>query len=43
MLFFDDMTVWQPVKEKENTEFKEAVLHLKIDLVSHPANGSEGG
>ena len=28
---------WQPVKEKENSEFKSALLHLKIDLVSHLA------
>ena len=28
-------------KEKENSEFKPALLHSKIDLVSHPANGRE--
>ena len=30
--------IWQPVKEKENSEFKPIKLHLKIDLVSRPAN-----
>ena len=29
--------VMQAVKEKENSEFNSAVLHLKNDLVSHPA------
>ena len=29
--------VWQPVKEKENPEFKPVKVHLKIDLVSQPA------
>ena len=29
----------QPVKEKENSDFKPVVFHLKIDLVSHPAHG----
>ena len=28
--------VWQPIKEKENSEFRPAVLPLKIDHVSHP-------
>ena len=27
----------QPVYEKENFEFKPALLHLKIDFVPHPA------
>ena len=29
--------VRQPVKEKENSEFKSVKLCLKIGLVSHPA------
>ena len=29
----------QPILEKENSEFKPALLRLKIDLVSHPAFG----
>ena len=29
----------QPVKEKENSEFKLVVFCLKTDLVSHPACG----
>ena len=32
--------VRQPV-EKENSEFKPAVLHLNSDLVSHPTHGLE--
>ena len=31
--------VWQPVEEKENSEFEAVVLCLKIDLVSHPRCG----
>ena len=31
--------VRQPIEEKKTSEFKPAVLHLKIDLVSHPASG----
>ena len=27
---------WQPVKEKENSEFKSVKLYLEIDLVLHP-------
>ena len=30
--------VRQLILEKENSEFKPALVHLKIDLVSHPAN-----
>ena len=30
--------VRQLVQEKENSEFKFVKLHLKIDLVSHPAH-----
>ena len=26
---------------KENSEFKRAILHLKIDLVSYPAHAGE--
>ena len=33
--------VIEPVKEKENSEFKPAILHLKIDLMSHHAR--DGG
>ena len=33
----------QPVKEKENSEFKPAVLCLKIDFVLHPACGGGVG
>ena len=29
--------VWQPVKEKENSEFKSVKQHFEIDLVLHPA------
>ena len=29
----------QPVKVKENSEFKPALLHVKVDLASHPAYG----
>ena len=29
----------QPVLEKENSEFKPALLCSKIDLVSHPIHG----
>ena len=28
--------VGQPIKEKENSEFKPVLFYLKIDLVSHP-------
>ena len=28
--------------EKENSEFKPAVLHLKIDLMLHPFHGQRG-
>ena len=31
--------VKQPVLEKENSEFKKAVLYLKIDLLLHPTHG----
>ena len=31
--------VTQPVKEKENSEFKSAVLYLKINFVSYPTSG----
>ena len=30
--------VRQPLKEKENLEFKPAVLCLRIDFISHPIN-----
>ena len=30
----------QPVLEKENSEFKPAVLHLKIDLELYPTHGN---
>ena len=30
------------VEEKENFELKPAVLHLKIDFVSHPTSGGRG-
>ena len=32
-------TLLQPIWEKENSEFKPAVLCLKTDLVSHTAHG----
>ena len=35
--------VGQPVLEKENSEFKPVVFHLKSDLVSHPALGEGAG
>ena len=35
--------VWQPVQEKENSEFKPTKLCLKIDLVSYPAHGGVVG
>ena len=35
--------VQQPVKEKENSEFKLAELHLKIYLVLHFAHSREVG
>ena len=28
--------VWQPLYEKENSEFKPVKLHVEIDLVLHP-------
>ena len=31
--------IWQPISEKENSEFKRTVLYLKIDLVLHAACG----
>ena len=31
--------IWQPVKEKENSEFKPGLLCSKIDFVSCPASG----
>ena len=34
---------WQPVKEKENSEFKPAILGWKNDLVPHPAQGGGVG
>ena len=30
--------LWQPVLEKENSEFNHVELRLKIELVSHPAD-----
>ena len=33
----------QTVSEKEKSKFKLSVLHLKINLVSHPAHGGEVG
>ena len=35
--------VQQPIKEKNNPEFKPAVLRLKIDLESHPVRGKGVG
>ena len=29
---------WQPVEEKESCQFKPVKLHLKINIVSHPAH-----
>ena len=29
--------VKQPIKEKKNSEFKQALVRFKTDLVSHPA------
>ena len=34
--------VWQPIYEKENSEFKPAKLCMEIDLMSHPAHGRIG-
>ena len=34
---FFSFWVRQPVKEKENSEFKPVVFHLRIDLVPYPA------
>ena len=31
--------VRQPVEEKENSEFKPTVFHLKIDTTSYPVCG----
>ena len=36
-------SISQPVKEKENSEFKQVLLHLKIDLASHPGLGEGAG
>ena len=33
----------QPTHEKENSEFKPALLYLKIDLVLYSARGEEIG
>ena len=35
--------VWQPFLEKKNSEFKPAILYLKLGLMSHPACGIEIG
>ena len=35
--------VRQPIKEKDDSEFTPAVLHWKINLVSHPDYGGEDG
>ena len=35
--------VWQPVKEKENSELKPALFHLIIDHVLHPTSSREFG
>ena len=37
------VTVRQPAEEKENSEFKPAVLHLKIGHVLHPAQRARVG
>ena len=33
----------QPIQEKENSDFKPAILYLKINLVLHPAHGDVVG
>ena len=29
--------LWYPIKKKEDCELKRVKVHLKIDLLSHPA------